>query len=116
MSLHQANYNENENKILIQNYITTITSQKNLLSNDNYDNEIANSEGTTSELIDITNKYAALWKNEMQLEHDQIIDLLDDKDKDIFINSQNSWETFIDYHNQLILNSNIQLYGGGIIY
>lgn len=78
-----------------------------------YENEMKDSSGVTSEIIEITMKYAEVWKQEMEKYHDLLYDMLDDDGKSCLENSQEAWEEYSNSNKELVFHVEEQRFGGG---
>lgn len=78
-----------------------------------YEKEMKDSGGVTSEMIEITIKYAGLWKQEMEKYYDLLYDILDNEGKVCLENSQEAWEEYSNSNNELVFHVEEQRFGGG---
>lgn len=78
-----------------------------------YKNEMLNSGGVTSQMIEILIKYAGLWKQEMERYYNLLYDTLDDAGKSSLENSQKAWEEYSVKNNELIFYMEEQKFEGG---
>lgn len=78
-----------------------------------YENEIKESKGVTSEIIEITMKYAEVWKQEMERYYDQLYDALDDEGKSRLENLQEVWEEYSTSNKDFAFYMEEKRFGGG---
>ena len=93
------------NKIIKNNPIDKI-----MLSE--YDNNIIS---TTKEMLDFTDKYINIWKNEMKIVYENLQKILKDDSLEILIDSQKSWNKYIKNELDLLYHMYINSTGTGSI-
>jgi hypothetical protein len=75
--------------------------------------EMSETGGVTSEMIDVSIKYAELWKLEMEMYYRLLMDALDDDKKSVLAESQELWLLSSAKTDELVWSVNYQLYRGG---
>lgn len=57
---------------------------------------LENYDGSSRMIIDVASKYEEFWYAEMEVAYKQLLKLLDEEDRQSLINSQTSWESYME--------------------
>lgn len=60
------------------------------------DELLKNYDGSSRMIIEISSKYKEFWHREMEVAYTQLMSLLDEEDQQSLVNSQTSWESYME--------------------